>query len=282
MTEESLDKINGRNSFFYVFVIFVPVVVKGNRMTVIMIYSGCCNNRAAKITTDIFDNGFGVTKIRFGINVESLFMIAVTFGFNLFKRRSNDGFHFIQECGAESIAKIGIVKIFDLTPETVITKTAFREEAVDMRIPFEVSAEGMQNHNEPGSEVSGFIQLIKHTGNNTVNCMKKTVEQRTVKNKKLPEIFVNGKNTMAVPYIDQFKRHTGRAFHRVFVTTGRAKAAVAAKRNEFKLSAMGAGIHGTTKRGIATVNHFINIFHLSISWMKSIFNFFIIVSENFL
>ncbi len=34
--------------------------------------------------------------------------------------------------------------------------------------------------------------------------------------------------------------------------------------------------------GIATVNHLIDIFHLRISGMKSIFNFFIIVGKNLL
>ena len=52
--------------------------------------------------------------------------------------------------------------------------------------------------------------------------------------------------------INQFKGHTGGAFHGIFVTTRRAKTAVAAKRNEFEFSAMSAGVHGTAKRRITT------------------------------
>ena len=57
---------------------------------------------------------------------------------------------------------------------------------------------------------------------------------------------------------------------------------MAAERNKFKFAAMRAGIHGTAKRRIAAVDHLIDIFHLSISGMKSIFNFFIIVRKDFL
>lgn len=70
-------------------------------------------------------------------------MVAVTFGFHLFKRRFDDRYHFIQECNAESIAKKDVVKIFDMTPETIITKTALRDKTVNMRVPLEISAECM-------------------------------------------------------------------------------------------------------------------------------------------
>ena len=93
---------------------------------------------------------------------------------------------------------------------------------------------------------------MKHTGNNTVNRVTKAVEKRAVIEKKLPEIFINGKNTMTMLNVYQFKGHTGSAFHGIFISAGGTKAAVAAERNEFKLSTMGAGIHGTTKGWIAT------------------------------
>ena len=60
------------------------------------------------------------------------------------------------------------------------------------------------------------------------------------------------------------------ALHSVFISAGRAKTVVAAKRDEFKVVAMRTGIHGTTKRRVATMNHFINVFNLSLSGMKSI------------
>ena len=63
--------------------------------------------------------------------------------------------------------------------------------------------------------------------------MKETVKQCSVIKEKLSQIFVNGKNTMAVGDIDQFKGHGGSALHGVEIPAGRAEAAVAAERNKF-------------------------------------------------
>ena len=80
--------------------------------------------------------------------------------------------------------------------------------------------------------------------------------------------------------VNQFKRHGGRTLHRILVTAGGAETAVAAKRNELKISTVWAAVHRTTKRRITTVYHLFDIFHLRRSVMKSIFNFFIIVGKD--
>ena len=53
-----------------------------------------------------------------------------------------------------------------------------------------------------------------------------------------------------------------------------------AERNEFEVPAVWTIVHGTAKRRITTVDHLIDIFHLSLSGMKSIFNFFIMVCKD--
>ena len=85
---------------------------------------------------------------------------------------------------------------------------------------------------------------------------------------------------MAVWDIKQLEGHTGSAIHGVLISTGRTETAMTAERNKFKFSAMRTAIHGTAERRITTVNHFIDIFHLSISGMKSIFDFLIIVGKD--
>ena len=42
--------------------------------------------------------------------------------------------------------------------------------------------------------------------------MKKAVQKRTVIEKKVTKIFINGKNTVAVIGIEQFEGHTGSTF----------------------------------------------------------------------
>ena len=112
--------------------------------------------------------------------------------------------------------------------------------------------------------------------------MKQTIEQRPVFEKEITKVFINRENAMAVRDIHQLKGHTGSAFHGIFVAAGRAEAAMTAERNKFKFSAVRTAVHGTAERWIAAMNHLIDIFHLSFSGMKSIFNFFIIVSKDFL
>ena len=134
-----------------------------------------------------------------------------------------------------------------MTPEAVITVTTFRKDAVDVRIPFEISAKSVENHDISGSEVFCMVQIEKHTGYDTGDGMKEAVEEGTVLKEEVAEVFINGKNTMAVLNADELKRHTGGALHSIFVSARRTKAAVTTKRNKLEITAVGAGVHGAAK-----------------------------------
>ena len=182
-----------------------------------------------------------------------MFMFAVTSCFYFFKRRPDPDFQFIEESGAESTAEIVIVKVPDMTPGAVITVTAFGEEAVDMGIPFEVPAKSVEDHDISRGEIFGLVELEKHTGDDTGDRMEETVQERAVLEEKGTEIFINGKDAMAMADIDELKKHRGRAFHSVFITAGRAETAAATERDEFQLAAVGTAVHGTAKGRIAAV-----------------------------
>ena len=77
--------------------------------------------------------------------------------------------------------------------------------------------------------------------------MEETVQERSVLKEEAAEIFINGKNAMEVLDTNEFERHTGGAFHSIFISAGRTKAAVTAKRNKFEVTAVRAGVHGTAK-----------------------------------
>lgn len=51
----------------------------------------------------IFDNCFGVTFVRFGINVKTVLMLRIAIRFHFFERRTDFGLHFIKQSSAESI-----------------------------------------------------------------------------------------------------------------------------------------------------------------------------------
>lgn len=75
----------------------------------------------------------------------------------------------------ESFAKIGVVKVFNHSPEAVIRKTAFGKKAMNVRILLQRSAEGMQNTNEARNKIFTFIHFMEHSENDTTNRLKKAV-----------------------------------------------------------------------------------------------------------
>lgn len=62
--------------------------------------------------------------------------------------------------------------------------------------------------------------------------MEKTVEQGAVFQEEYAEFFIDGENAMAMRDMNQFKGHTGSAFHGIFITAGRTKTTVTAEGNE--------------------------------------------------
>lgn len=170
--------------------------------------------------------------------------------FVFFERRAHMLFQFIQECSLESFTKTGVVKELNDPPEAVIGEAAFSKKTMDMRIPFQRSAEGMQDTDETGDKVSAFVQFKEHSENDTADGLKKAVKPGAV--------------------------------NAVLITAGRAKLRMTAERNKFKFAAVGTAIHGTDVRRVSTVNHLLNVFHDNGTWMKSIFNFFIVFFKNLL
>lgn len=136
MPDEALYEIHGRDRFFHIGIILMPVIMEGDKATVIFIDPGGSNGRTAKIAADVFNNSPGIAFVRLCVNIEAVFVFPVTAGFNFFERRANTGFHAVQQGGTESITEEGIVKMSDAAPETIITVTTFGNEAVDVGIPF--------------------------------------------------------------------------------------------------------------------------------------------------
>ena len=93
--------------------------------------------------------------------------------------------------------------------------------------------------------------------------MTETVKERAILQEKITEGRINDKNAMTVSDINELKGHRGSAFHGIFITAGRAETTVTTERNKLEISTVDTAIHGTTKRRITTVDHLIDIFHLS-------------------
>lgn len=129
-------EIHNRNGFFHIPVIFVLVVMESDKAAVIFVNPGCGDDGATGIAANIFDGCLGTAFVWLCIYVETFFVLSVTAGFDFFKGRSDRVFHFVKQGGAEGIAQECVVEVIDVTPKTIIAVTAFRNETVDMGIPF--------------------------------------------------------------------------------------------------------------------------------------------------
>lgn len=282
MRDETPDKFHGRDGFLYIGVIFVAVVMESDIFPIIVINTGGRNYRPAKITPNVFDNRFRVAFVWLCIDIETVFVVSVAKCLCFFEGWADSGFHFIKECGTEGVAQEGVVKMVHIFPETAVAQPAFRQQAVDMRVPFQIPSKSMEDKDKPGRVVHGFVHFVEHTQDDAAYGMEKAVKECAVIQEKIPQVLIYGKNTMPVPDVYKFKGHICSAFHSVFVATCGAETAFAAEWDKFKLSAFWAAVHGAAKRRVTAGYHFINIFHFGFAGMESIFNFFIMVCKDFL
>ena len=112
--------------------------------------------------------------------------------------------------------------------------------------------------------------------------MEKAVQEMPVLQEIPPETLINRKDTVPVRDIDEFKGHIGCAFHGILIAAGRTETAVAAEWDKLEVAAFWTAVHSTTIRRVTTMNHLLDVFNHSVARMKSIYHFFIMISEDFL
>ena len=154
-----------------------------------------------------------------------------------------------------------------MPPETVCAKATFGDKAVDMRIPLQVTSEGMQDTDEARSKEEGLVIPMEHAENDTADSTEETVQKGAIRKEKRAELFSNGKHTMTVLHMDDLEGHLCCAIDRIHVSARRAEAAMTPERNKLQMSAVTAAIHSPAKGGVATVDHLIHIFNNRRSWM---------------
>ena len=153
----------------------MPVVMERDHVTIILIDTGSGNDGTAKVTANVFCDNPGITFIGLGENIETMFMLFIAGSFCFFEGSTKNGFHFIQESGAEGIPKERVIEMLYIAPESVIAVSTFGDKTMDMRIPFKISSESMQGHNKARSKVFGLIHLEEQLRNNAGNCVEKAV-----------------------------------------------------------------------------------------------------------
>ena len=82
---EEADKVQSGNSSGNELLIFVAIIMISHKLTIIVIDTGCSNDRPAKIAADIFSNRFRVSKGWFGADIKAVFTILVNISLPFFE-----------------------------------------------------------------------------------------------------------------------------------------------------------------------------------------------------
>ena len=145
---QPFDEIKGRDSLGNKLVILMPVIVESDHFTIIGINAGGGNNRSSEISADIFDDMFRIAFLGFGINIETIFLIGVDGSLNFFEGVADAGMKFIEQGGLKRVTEKNVVKVRLSSPDERGANAAFRNKAMNMRIPLKVSAKGVENTDE--------------------------------------------------------------------------------------------------------------------------------------
>lgn len=203
--DKSLHERQCGNGFVNKFVVFMSVVVESEGRPIVAVNAGRGNNRAAEVSADVFCDNGRITEIRFGINVETIYLITVNRGFDFFERVTDPGKQFIEECSLKGLAEKLKVKVLERTPPTGIANAAFGNETVDVRIPFEVPPKGMQNTDKAGRKTLRFVGIMEHSKDNAAYRREKAVKQSPISKEKGTQLLSDGKDAVPVWNVNKFE-----------------------------------------------------------------------------
>lgn len=105
--------------------------------------------------------------------------------------------------------------MFETFPRSNAADSDFRDKDVDMRIPLKTATKGVKDTDKAGSKSFSLIELAEHIKDDIANGMKEAIEQRTISVKEDAELFRNGKDTMSVNTLNEFKGHRSSALDRI-------------------------------------------------------------------
>ena len=186
MLDQELYEVNNRDSLLYKGIVLMPVVVESDIIPVIGVDTGKSNDRAPQVAADIFNDGIGVRKGRLCIDIKAVLIFAVDKCLGLFEGGADSFFHFIEKDSLESLAQVSIIKMLYSPPESNVREAALCDEAVDMRVPFQGPAKGMEDADKARAKVFGLIDFIKHVGDNNADSLEKAVKEGAVFQEEMP------------------------------------------------------------------------------------------------
>ena len=176
VNNKPLNKVEDRNCLNNEAVVAMPVVVESNRIPIVRINTGSGNHRTPQVSGNVFCDDRGIAFAGFCVNIEAIGVFIIHFRAGCFERRTEFGTEKFEQSGAEGITKKFKIEMRNASPEKRFADSPFGDQHMNVRIPLKRTPEGMQDTNKTGNEMFRMIELIKHTKENRLDSMKKTVQ----------------------------------------------------------------------------------------------------------
>lgn len=155
----------------------MALIMERHTIPVTGINPGSGNDRSSKVPADIFNGDIRRTQVRFGSNIKAFGMVFVDLIFKAFKRKPQFRIELIQKDFTESEAQEVIIKMGIGPPGSKVASTAFRNECMDVRIPFQIPSKGMEDADKTRSKLFGPVKLEEHTQDDIPDRMEQAVKE---------------------------------------------------------------------------------------------------------
>lgn len=142
-------------------------------------------------------------------DIEAFRMGGVHGCLGLFEGRADGGLHLIEQDGTEGAAEEAVIEMGDPAPAGTVAGTPFGNEAVDVGVPFEVTAEGVEDEDEAGGELFLLIELCKHAEDDGGHGMEEAVKEAAVFKEEVAELAGDGEDTVAVGAVEHLQGDGG-------------------------------------------------------------------------
>lgn len=280
MYHQAFDKINDGDTFGDCFMILMALIMESHGVPVIVINSGSSNDRSAKVSANVFNGDIRRTQVRFGSDIKAFGMFFVDLIFKLLKRRSQFKGELIQKDFTESQTKEVIIKMGIGSPGGKVASAPFRNQGMDVRIPFQIPAKGMEDADKARSKEFGLVKFKEHAQDDIPDRMEQAVKERVVLKEKDTEFRRDCKGTVSVITRNKFTGHTKSTFLIIHVPTGRTEPAFTGKGDKFKVPTMRTAKESTAIRRIMAMDHPVDVIQNICAGAEDILDVFKVVRKN--
>ena len=162
MDNDTLDELEDGDSFLDVFIVLVAVVAKGNGVIFIVENSFLGDDGPADVTEEIIDNVVGIGDFGVSVNIEAVVFRGIQFVDDGIETGGIDIVFKVEEQGGhKSFSEHTERDEIEFLKKVIGALGAEGNEHMNVRVPFQISAESMQRSDHAADSALTFVLIDK-------------------------------------------------------------------------------------------------------------------------